>query len=216
MHGRSYVSRDEAGKIIGNLVINQNLANPYILAIPRGGIQVAKGIADELKLPINIIVSKKLPIPGSPETGFGAITSDGTTVLDEETVINLKLTKQEIDEISNNIVNEIKHRDQIYGGFDHERIKFSDVIIVDDGIATGLSLMAAINSIKNYNPGSINVAVPVSSSVSAEKIKKMTDRFICPIIEEVYYFAVGNYYDDFSNLSENEIVKIIKDYKRKY
>ncbi len=213
---KKYESKESAGILLANNIEEINLEKPYIMAILRGGIQVAKGIADKLKVPINPLIVKKLPSPGNPEYGFGAITEDGTKVLNEKAVNYLGLTNEIIETTAAEIVAEIHRRKELYGSLDNEKIKESNVIIVDDGIATGYSLIAGINTIKKRTPKSITVAVPVSSQDAYLKIKTMVDKIICPIVSNDYFFAVASYYKIWQDLSEEEIKAILNEYKNKY
>jgi len=211
-----YDSRETAGEILADNLEGLKLETPYILAILRGGIQVAEGIADKFKVPINPLAVKKLPSPGNPEYGFGAITEDGTKVLNEEAVGQLGLNDEIIEKISEKVVSEIQYRKEIYGGLDDEKIAKSDVIIVDDGIATGYSLIAGIKTVKKRNPKSLTIAVPVSTRNAYLKIKKLADYVICPLVSDDYFFAVAAYYKIWRNLSEDEIKTVLQEYRKKY
>lgn len=206
---QKFKSRETAGQILATDIEKLNLENPYLLGIPRGGIQVAEPIAERLNIPINPLVVKKLPAPNNPEFGFGAVTEDGTKVLNEEAVNYLHLNNNLIESIAEKVVTEICHRKEVYGGLDDEAIARSDVIIVDDGVATGYSLIAGIKTVKNRNPKSLTVAVPVSSSNAYEKVKSMADNIVCPIISDEYYFAVANYYEEWFDLTEQQIKDIL-------
>lgn len=206
---QKYQSRESAGKILAEKILTLSLKSAYLLAIPRGGIQVAEGIADVLNIPIDALVVKKLPAPGNPEYGFGAVTEDGTAVLNDEAVSGLHLNENVIGYITQQVVQEIQHRKEIYGELDDGKISKSDVIIVDDGIATGYSLIAGINTVKKRKPKSITVAVPVSSYSAFSNIKGIVDNFICPIVSDEYFFAVGNYYEEWYDLSEEQIKEIL-------
>ncbi|MDD3012524.1 MAG: phosphoribosyltransferase family protein [Candidatus Gastranaerophilales bacterium] len=211
-----YYSREEAGSILAEKIMELDLKKPCLLAIPRGGIQVAKGVADKLEIPIYPVIVKKLPIPGNPEAGFGAITEDGIKVLDEKTIAYLDIDEESIERISQNVVREVIHRSSVYGSADRELVKSSDAIIVDDGVATGYSLIAAIKSVKGMNPSSITAAVPVASKEAYKKIQSLVDNFICPLVDETYFFAVANYYKQWFDLEENKIIEILKVYREKY
>jgi len=213
---RFYYSREEAGNILADKIEALNLKKPCLLAIPRGGIQVAQSISDKLNLPIYPVIVKKLPIPGNPEAGFGAITEDGIKVLDEKTVSYLRIDEEEIKHISEKVCSEIIHRSKIYGNAGKDIIETSDAIIVDDGVATGYSLIAAIKSVKGMNPASITAAVPVASEEAYNKIRSMVNNFVCPLIEETYFFAVANYYKEWFDLEESEIIRILKNSRDKY
>jgi len=211
-----YDSKESAGEILAEQMEGMKFESPYVLAILRGGIQVAKGIADKLKVPVNPLIVKKLPSPGNPEYGFGAVTEDGTKVLNEEAISYLRISEDTIKRIAERVVKEIQNRKELYGGLEDEKIGKSDVIIVDDGIATGYSLIAGIKTIQKRAPRSITVAVPVSSEESFDKIKNMVDNIVCPLVSNDYFFAVASYYDEWRDLSENEIKKVLEEYRNKY
>lgn len=211
-----YDSREAAGFELTDAIAELKLSKPRLLAIPRGGVQVAEAIADKIKQPILPLIVKKLPAPGSPEYGFGAIAEDGTKILNENAVKTLGLTNKKIEEIAQFVIEEIKHRKAAYGGFNPETLQESDVIIVDDGVATGYSLLAGINSVKKFNPKSIKVAVPVCSYSAYYKIKELVDNVVCPIVSDEEFFAVANYYKIWYDLSETEIITILEKYRVKY
>ncbi len=213
---KNFISRKSAGEILAQKIKELNLNRPYLLAIPRGGIQVAEGIADSLKIPINALVVKKLPAPENPEYGFGAVTEDGTKVLNEEAVRNLQIGDNAIDNIARGIVSEIQHRKEVFGGLEDEKIHNSDVIIVDDGIATGYSLIAGIKTVQKRKPNSITVAVPVSFDSAYQAVKDMVDIVVCPIVSSGYFFAVASFYKEWYDLPEQEIVYILDSYREKY
>ena len=212
----TYDSKEAAGEILADILEGLKLETPYILAILRGGIQVAEGIADKFKVPINPLIVKKLPSPGNPEYGFGAITEDGTKVLNEKAVSYIGLNDEIIKETAQKVVSEIQHRKELFGGLDDEKIAKSDVIIVDDGIATVYSLIAGINTIRKRNPKSLTVAAPVSTQDAYLKIKKLADNMICPLVSDDYFFAVAAYYKTWHDLPEDEIKAILEKYRKKY
>lgn len=213
---RYYKSREDAGRVLAKEIGKLNLSNPYLLAIPRGGIQVAEGIADKFKIPVNVIVTKKLPTPDSPETGFGAITEDGHKVINQTYFDYLKLSDSKFNEICQEVIQEIKKRVQDYGSYDKENIDKYDVIVVDDGAATGYSLLAALINIKSYNPKSLTAAIPVSSESAFQEIKKYADNVVCPIVDTSGFFAVGYFYQEFFNLPKQEIQMILQKYRELY
>lgn len=209
-------SRETAGEVLAEKIAKLNLESPHLLAIPRGGIQVAEAVADRLKVSIKPLVVKKLPAPGNPEYGFGAVTEDGTMVLNEKAVNTLFLTEDIIEKTAQSVVEEIQHRKEAFGGLDDEKIHNSNAIIVDDGIATGYSLIAGIETIRKRNPKSITVAVPVSAYDSYFRVKDMVDEIICPIVSDEMFFAVASFYEEWHDLSEGEIINILDRYREMY
>lgn len=211
-----YDSRETAGKELAEIIQKLNLKTPYILAILRGGAQVACPIADKLQIPVNPLVVKKLPAPQNSEYGFGAVTEDGTKVLNTKAVSSLKLNEEDIQKIASGIVKEIQRRQKVFGGLEDKKIYEADVIITDDGIATGYSFIAGIETVKKRKPRSITAAVPVSSQGAFLKIKKLVDNIICPVVSDDYFFAVASYYREWYDLSEERIKNILEEYRQKY
>ena len=180
--------------------------NAIVLAIPRGGIPIGYYIAQELRVPLEIILSKKIGYPNNPEFAIGSVTLQGV-VVDEKFSTEFK---DYIDIESKKILEALKSKFALYMG----NLKPADlinktVIIVDDGIATGNTIMATIQAVKKSNPKKIIVAVPVSPIESARKLSVMVDEFICLQIPKVF-FGVGQFYEDFSQVSDEEVIEYLK------
>lgn len=203
-----YKSRVDAGLILAKIVQESSFAAPYVLAIPRGGVEVAAPIAERLGVPLNTIIVKKVSYPSSPETALGAISSDGTTVFSEEAHKEYSIEK--LDSFSRSVYDEIKRRESLYGSFEPGEVIDKDVLIVDDGIATGSSIVAAVKSVKNYGPASVNIVVPVSSKFAYDMLNVEVDSIICPVISDAMFFAVGMFYDNWYDLSDQEIISLIR------
>ncbi len=185
--------------------------NTVVLAIPRGGVPVAFPIAERLKSVLDVVIPRKIPIPGNPEAGFGAVTIDGTIVLNERLVRELNLTQQQIEILTRSVVNEIQRRTRIYrGGRKFPDIKDKIAIIVDDGLASGFTMIAAIRSLRKYNPVRIVVAVPVSSADALREVTPYTDEIICLISRETHIFAVADFYEEFPDLTDEEVVEYLE------
>jgi putative phosphoribosyl transferase len=213
---RFYLNRYDAGEKLAQELTKFKFQDPLLIGIPRGGIEIAEPIADKYQIPIHAMVLKKLPVPGNPEAGFGAITEDGTKVLNDKMLAYLNLTEAEIERISQSIIEEIKQRTDIYGSIQRPDIEGRNIIVADDGIATGYTLIAAIKSLQNMHPLSLTLVVPVSSKQAYEKISPMVERIICPIVDDPGLFAVANYYKEWYDLPARDIKKIIETYHQKY
>lgn len=209
-------SKEIAGKVLAGELVKEKIVPSCLLAIPRGGIQVAQAVAKEFELPVDVIIAKKLPLPMSPEVAFGAMTEDEIDILNEEMMQVYGISSEKLKEIAQKINTEIKHRIEIYGRYDENMIKDSDVVIIDDGVATGSSLVAAIKKVKSLNPRNLIVAVPVSTKSAYEAISKMVDKFISLIVDDSPYFAVSKFYKNWSDLSEDEILKVLAKYRELY
>src|SRR3989338_5578654 len=173
-----FKDRRDAGKQLDEKLLSYNLTNSVIIALPRGGVSVAKPIADILHGELDIMVSKKIGAPGNPELAIGAVTSRGDYVL--ATYLNHELGDRKWEYIQEQIgylVNDCKEREKNYR-MNRETYAYDgqNIILVDDGTATGMTALAAIKSIKKQNPSTITLAIPVISHEAYEEIKKQVDR----------------------------------------
>lgn len=214
--GKQFESREIAGKQLADQLEKINLENPYLLAIPRGGIQVAEAVADRFKIPIDVIMAKKLPLPFNPEVAMGAMTEDEIEYINQDLIDMAGVTQKELEYAYNRVNNEIKHRIELYGRFDEKKVENSSTIIVDDGVATGSSLIASIKKVKKLNPKELIVAVPVSTKVAYNNISPMVDKFISIIVDDRPFFAVSKFYEEWEDLSEDEIINILEKYRKMY
>lgn len=209
-------SKESAGKIIAEYLEKEGITKPFLLAVPRGGIQVAEAIAEKFHTPINAIISKKLPLPINPEVAFGAMTEDEIDILNVEMMHAYDISDDDLKIIANKVNQEIKHRIKTYGRFNPENVQGAQAVIIDDGVATGSSLIAAIKKVKTMNPKELIVAVGASTNNAYQKISPMVDKFISPIIDDSPFFAVSQYYKHWKDLSEEEILEVLKKYRKSF
>ena len=197
-------NREEAGKLLGEKLLSFNFKNSLVFGIPRGGVIVAYEISQILKSPLSTIIVSKIPAYFDSEYGIGALTEDGEIILRES------IDKNYLDRIVEILKDKIKKRVDLYrGGKEIENLKDKTAIIVDDGIATGETVLAAIKSIKNKKPEKIVVAVPVSSIEAKSKIEKEVDYFISLYTPEIFY-AVSMFYEDFEQVEDDYVINILK------
>lgn len=203
-----FANRREAGeKLAEKLKKYRGQTNVIILGIPRGGAAVGAILAKKLNLAFDLIIPRKLPIPGNPEMGFGAILSDGTILLNEAVVEAYGVTPEDVERVSQEVLEEVKRREKEYRdktGF--PKIKDKVVILVDDGLATGFTMLAAARAVKKAGVKEVIVAVPVSPENSIERVKPEVDEIICLHIQRGYEsFAVASFYEDFHDLTDKEV-----------
>lgn len=210
-----YKNRQDAGKLLIKEIKKLSLENPLVLAIPRGGVVVAKEIAEELKAPLDLVTSRKIGLPTNPELAIGAVTQDGTILLNQLLIERFNISNQEVVEEAEIIFKEIKRRLETYRGSSNiPPIEGRSIIIVDDGIATGFTVQASIAFIKNYNPREIVLAVPVAARDIIESFEKELDKVICPLAPEDFY-AVGQFFQDFSQVTDEEVINIMENFREK-
>jgi len=205
-----FKDRQDAAIQLTTALKKLNLANPAVFGIPRGGIIVARIVADALSAPLDIIVCRKLGVPGHEELGFGAIALNNILVLNEKTVQNLGIRPDVIEAVKESEQAELKRRISVYRGNEsYNNIAGNDVILIDDGIATGVTMRAAVEFVRYMGPNSITVAAPVCPADSAKEIKMIVDNHIL-LSEPEYFYAVGQFYQDFPQVSDEEVISALK------
>ena len=199
----------ELSKVLSDLI--EDSESTIVVGIPRGGVILSYEIARELGIKFSVVVVKKIPSPHDPELGIGAIAQDGTIVINDDLVLELGIGKLYIDEVVKRLKKEINKRLEFYGieKSNLKKMKGKNVIIVDDGIATGATMEAAIRAIKKNKPRKIIVATPVAQKDVLEKLSKLVDKIVC--INEVEMLgAVGMFYIDFAQVDDEEVKKLIE------
>ncbi|OGE38342.1 hypothetical protein A3B45_00760 [Candidatus Daviesbacteria bacterium RIFCSPLOWO2_01_FULL_39_12] len=207
-----FKDRQSAGKLLTkHLQEYKGTDNVVVLAIPRGGVVVAKEVASDLNLALDIIVTRKIGAPMQPELALGAVDADGEVVWDERMINDLGLKIEDLADTVKKEVEEIKRREKEYR---HERpglaklIEGKEIILVDDGIATGATTLAAVNYLKRHKAAKIVLAIPVASQEAANKLSEKVDQLI--ILETPEYFqAVGQFYEEFGEVTDEEVVELL-------
>lgn len=205
-----FPNRTEAGRGLAmRLRSYANRKDVTVLGIPRGGVPVAFEIARMLKAPLDILVLRKLGVPGHEELGFGAIASGGIRALNPEIVEALRISTLDIEAVTNREVKELKRRERAYRG-DRPAldVRGRTVILVDDGIATGSGMRAAVNALRQMNPARIVIAVPVAPASTCDHLRQEVDDLICLAMPEPFY-GVGQFYNDFSQVSDQEVNELL-------
>ncbi len=206
-----YKDRKDAGKrLASKLTRYKDRENVLVLALPRGGVVTGYEIAALLNCPIDVLIIRKIGFPGQPELAIGAVSETGAVVLNEHIISSYGVSENYItDEISRQQV-EIARRVSLYrGGKGIPSLDDRVIILVDDGVATGATMKAAVSTLKKEKIERLIVALPVASKDAEDQIKKTVDEWIC--LETPYDFmAVGNYYEDFSQVNDEEVVEILK------
>ncbi|MFQ5729607.1 MAG: phosphoribosyltransferase [Waddliaceae bacterium] len=203
--------RIEAGEALTKeLQRYKNQEEVVIIGLPRGGVPVAYQVAENLNLPLDIVCPRKIGAPMNKEFAIGAITETGEGIFDIETIARLHITKEYIAEEVENEKKEARYRLEIYReGRPPRNLKGKTIIIIDDGLATGSTMKAAIQSIKAEDAKKIVVAVPVSPPDTVEEIRSMVDEVIC-LDAPLFFQAVGQFYEDFSPTHDDEVVELMK------
>jgi predicted phosphoribosyltransferase len=210
-----FSNRVDAGKRLAAALTDFKRKNAVVLAIPRGGVVVGYEIASELNLPLDVIIPRKIGAPDNPELAIGAMTEDGTIILDRNLVAYLRVPESYIKEESERQKDEIERRLKMYRKNEpYPTLKGRDVIVVDDGIATGSTMKAALASVKNRGAKTVIVAVPVGPPDTIKELKTLADRVVCLYMPE-YFAAIGQFYSDFDQTSDAEVTELLKQNKQR-
>jgi putative phosphoribosyl transferase len=207
----SFLNRMEAGRELAKLLkAYANRQDVLVLGIPRGGVTVAFQVAAELHAPLDVFIVRKLGVPGREELAFGAIASGGFRFLDREIVEAHRIPNSEIERITAMQAKELNRRERIYrGGRPPLVVAGRTVILVDDGIATGSSVQVAITALHHMKPARLVVAAPVAAADPDARLKHEVDEFIC-IRRPVSFYGIGEFYEDFSQVSDEEVKDLLR------
>ncbi len=206
-----FKNRQHAGlKLAQELADLEGTKDLLVLGLPRGGIPVAFEVAQRLHAPLDVFLSRKLGVPGQEELAFGAVAANGGRYLDEEIVASVRLEPDEIEKITHATEKTLEERARIYReGRSPLQVEGRTVVLVDDGVATGASIYAAMRALQGMKPKSLIVAVPVASRSACNRLRRHADRLVVLYAPENFY-AVGQFYEDFSQVPDAEVVDLLR------
>ena len=203
--------RIEAGQLLAEKLMRYaNQPNVIVLGLPRGGVPVAFGVAKALRVPLDVFVVRKLGTPGRRELAMGAIATGGVRVLNEEVVGGLGIPMDVIDAVTTEERQELKRRELAYrGSYSEPEVRGKTVILIDDGIATGSTMRAAVRALKAQHPARLIVAVPTAAGSTYRDLRPELDELVVLMTPELFY-GVGEWYEDFSQTSDAEVTELLK------
>ena len=207
-----FANRIEAGQLLAKkLTAYSNRSDVVVLALPRGGVPVAYEVAHSLGAPLDVFLVRKLGVPGHEELAMGAIASGNVRVLNDDVVDYLRIPDDLIDKVAEREQYELERRQKLYRGFSPPvTVSGKTVIIVDDGLATGSTMRAAIKALKKMAPAKVIVAAPVAARETCESFKTDVDSTcVCAMSPEPFQ-GVGLWYRDFSQTSDKEVCDLLK------
>jgi putative phosphoribosyl transferase len=204
-------NRTEAGKHLATKLLNyKDRPDVLVLALPRGGVPVAFEVAQALRVPLDVFLVRKLGVPGHEELAMGAISTGGVRVLNEDTVNYLRIPEHIIDAIAAEELKELERRELAYrGNLPEPDVKGKTVILIDDGLATGSTIRAAAQALRQQQPARIIVAVPVSAPETCNEYRIGVDEIICAVTPEPF-LGVGMWYLDFSQTTDEEVRDLLE------
>ena len=210
-HNAIFENRQDAGRQLAGKLGEYREKSVVVLAIPNGGVPVALEVASALKADFDLIICRKIPLPLTPEGGFGACADDGTITLNEEVVKRVGLSRQQIEHEATKVRAKIKQRSILYKG-DRPLVSVSGmtVILIDDGLASGITMMAAVESVRHRRPKEIVVAVPCASAPAVKQLEKVADKVLTCATSFMPRFAVADFYHHWYDLSDDEIIRYLR------
>jgi putative phosphoribosyl transferase len=207
---RAFPNRADAGRLLAEKLENYvGRSDVVVLGLPRGGVPVAYEVAQRLGAPLDVFVVRKLGVPGFEELAAGAIASGGVRVLNEDVIRALPNADQLIESVTEKETVELERREQTYrDGRPAPELRNRVVILVDDGLATGATMRAAVAALRQRGVAKIVVAAPVGAPETCRELEQEADETICAITPE-FFQAVGQYYEDFSQTSDEEVRELL-------
>lgn len=209
IQGQRFANRAAAGDALAKALAHYHGADVLVLGLPRGGVVVASRVADVLDAELDVIVARKLPSPISEELGIGAVTADGERVLNEGLCSELGVSDMYLAAVTDvQRAEAAKQEAQFRGNRPAARIPGRMVMLVDDGLATGATMRAALGSVQRQAPAHVIVAVPVGSREACEALAAEADEIVCPWQPEPFG-AVARYYEDFTQVTDEEVRQLL-------
>lgn len=209
-----YANRTSAGRALADALISDAASDkPVVLALPRGGVPVAAEVAARLKAPLGVILVRKIGVPGRSELAMGALAMVGGEIAEfrnGEIIDGLRISSQAFDAARNRERLELERRASLFPSTDMD-IADATVILVDDGLATGSTMLAAVAAVQTHKPAAVVVAVPVGARQAVKALRSVADRVVCPSTPEPF-LAVGGAYEDFRQLSDEEVLTILTEF----
>jgi len=211
-----FFDRSDAGMRLASQLSSHQEKDAVVYAIPSGGIPVAMEVAYALRSPLDIIIVRKIPIPSDPEAGYGAVTEDGSLVLNQPLVKRLRLIASEIEKQADAVHREIFRRSMLYRKkLLPSPVKGKPAIIIDDGLASGYTMLAAIKSLRHRQVSEVTVAVPVASGSAYDLVLPEVDYLTCLVVSRASFFAVASFYQHWHDLKDLEVIDLLESWNRR-
>ncbi|MDD3580192.1 MAG: phosphoribosyltransferase family protein [Desulfobacca sp.] len=210
-----FADRSAAGRRLAEKLTQYKNTQTLVLGIPSGGVPVAFEIARALDLPLDLVIVRKLQIPWNPEAGFGAVNPDGEVIFNQALLERLRLSQDEINAQIEKTLKILRQRQNLFrGGQPLPDLTDYSVILVDDGLASGYTMLAAIKYLRQRSPGKLVVAVPTGSLRTVNLIKSEVDELVCLNIRSGLAFAVADAYQNWYDLGDAEVIAILENYRQ--
>lgn len=207
LHG--FTDRHQAGQVLAEEVAALELADPVVVGLARGGVPVAAEVARVLQAPLDVGVACKIGAPGQPELALGAVTADGPAIYDDRILRAFHLQEAELHAACERQRAEARRREQLYRPGEAVPLRDRDVVLVDDGLATGATARAAVRMVRGAGPRSVVLAVPVGAQDAVQALRAEADQVVC-VLQPEWFNAVGQWYRDFRATDDEEIFTLLR------
>ena len=207
-----FQDRTQAGKILaGKLLEYRDQPNVLVLALPRGGVPVAVEVAQVLHAPLDVFLVRKLGVPGHEELAMGAVATGGVRVLNQSVIKSLRIKQDELDAVTASEQRELERRQRAYRD-DRPLPEIRDhiIILIDDGLATGATMRAAVLAVRQQHPARVVIGVPAAAPETCDEFRDEVDDIVCALTPYPFY-GVGQWYEDFSQVTDDEVRKMLAD-----
>lgn len=207
-----FADRTDAGRRLAERLLPLAAEHPVVIGLPRGGVPVAREVALALDAPLDFLAVRKLGAPHNPEYGIGAVAEDGTRVIDPEATAVLGIRNGTLDAIAERETAELRRRVSLYRGDRPPQIEIAGrtVVVVDDGVATGVTDLAALRALRRRKPRRLVLAVPVCPPETARRLREDADEVVC-LQAPPRFLGVGQWYEDFSQISDEEVLAVLEE-----
>ena len=211
-----FENRAAAGSKLAAGLADYTNQKVVVLAIPNGGVPMAIQVALHLQAELDVIVCRKLSLPMNPEGGLGAVADDGTTVINSDVIKNDGIISEQIEHEMDLVKANIRERSLLYkGAAPAPRLTGKTAIIVDDGLASGITMSVAVEAVRHRGPKQIIVAVPLASSTGYKRVSKVADRIVTCAIAQMNQFYLADFYKNWRDISDNEVVLYLSQWRRR-
>ncbi len=205
-----FVDRADAGRQLAAFLEGYRGTDVHLFAIPAGGVPVAAEIARALAIPLDLIIVRKIQLPWTTEAGFGALAPDGQAIFNEDLLDLRPLSRQEIDtQVKKTAAGMAQREKRLRGGKPYDRLDGRPALVVDDGLASGYTMRATVGFLKAQGAGSLIVAVPTASEHTVRDLLPLVDELYCPNIRGGFSFAVADAYENWYDLTEEEVLAFL-------
>jgi len=207
-------NRHDAGRQLAEKLNEYSNHSVVVMAIPNGGVPVALEVAGALNAGFGLVISRKIPSPLNPEAGFGAIADDGTIILNDEAAKRIGLNRQQVEYEAGKVRAEIRQRSLLYRG-DRPLVSVNGktAIVIDDGLASGITMMAAVESVRHRRPREIVVAVPCASAIALKQLERVADKVVTCATGFMPTFYVSDFYRQWYDVSNDEVVRYLNQWR---